>query len=109
MPHAENSNCKPALCDEIDPKRTEEPDPKLLQSIARAHHWASALANNTYKSIDDLAAKATLHLKVARNKLRLVFLSPEIHRSHPDRTPDRRPRRLTQIILIKLAEINLMS
>ena len=78
MRHAENSNCKPALCDEIDPKRTEEPDPKLLQSIARAHHWASALANNTYKSIDDLAAKATLHPKVARNKLRLVFLSPEI-------------------------------
>jgi site-specific DNA recombinase len=44
----------------------------------RARHWASELANGTYKSLDELAANTKLNSKVVRNELRLAFLAPEI-------------------------------
>jgi len=46
--------------------------------MVRAHRWAAALADQTYASVEELAASAKLHPKVVRNELRLAFLSPGI-------------------------------
>jgi hypothetical protein len=56
----------------------DQPDPKALQAIARAHCWVSALQDGKYASVEDLAESAKLHPKVVRHGLRFAFLSPNI-------------------------------
>ena len=57
---------------------SDEPDPKAVQAIVRAQRWVTALADQKYASVEELAASARLHPKVVRNELRLAFLSPYI-------------------------------
>jgi hypothetical protein len=54
------------------------PDPKAVQAIARAHRWATALVNEEYASIEELAESAKLHPKVVRSELRFAFLGPNV-------------------------------
>lgn len=57
---------------------TDQPDPKLLQAIVRAHAWSRDLQNNKFESVDALAASVKLHPKVVRQELRYAFLAPAI-------------------------------
>jgi site-specific DNA recombinase len=78
LPWLPTSSTQPSSFNPNPPNYREEPDPKAVQAIARARHWASELANGTYASVDELAASAKLNSKVVRNELRLAFLAPEI-------------------------------
>lgn len=53
-------------------------DPKLIQAVVRAHAWIEQLTDGSFKSIDELAAKAKLNEKVVRLNLRLAYLAPDI-------------------------------
>lgn len=55
-----------------------EPDIGLIHAVARAHLWLKALADGTYRSIEELAAVVKWHPKVIRKLLRLAFLAPDI-------------------------------
>jgi hypothetical protein len=57
---------------------SRDPDPTLIQALARAHAWRNALGNGTYQSIDQLAAAVQWNAKVIRKVLRLAFLAPDI-------------------------------
>jgi hypothetical protein len=57
-----------------------KPDPNLVQAVVRAHLWLKILRNGGYKSIEALAAAATIHPKAIRSRIRLAFLAPEIVR-----------------------------
>ncbi|KJC46688.1 hypothetical protein UP09_11700 [Bradyrhizobium sp. LTSP885] len=57
---------------------TQEPDQKVLQSLARVHAWQRDLASGRFASIEDLAVAIRLHPKVIRGELRLAFLAPNI-------------------------------
>ena len=57
---------------------TREPDPSLVQAVARAHAWRKALADGTYQSIESLADAVQWNAKVIRKALRLAFLAPDI-------------------------------
>ena len=48
---------------------TDQPDPKLLQAICRAHAWLRDLQNNKFESVAALAASVKLHPKVVRQEL----------------------------------------
>jgi hypothetical protein len=56
----------------------DEPDPALVQAIARAHSWIKSLTDETHNSIESLAASVNMHPKVIRKSIRLAFLAPEI-------------------------------
>jgi site-specific DNA recombinase len=78
LPWSSPSKTQP-LCFNPNPANyREEPDPKAVQAIVRAQHWASELADGIFGSVDELAANAKLNSKVVRNELRLAFLAPEI-------------------------------
>lgn len=53
-------------------------DRKLIQAVVRAHTWIEQLTDGSFKSIDELAAKARLNEKVVRLNLRLAYLAPDI-------------------------------
>jgi DNA invertase Pin-like site-specific DNA recombinase len=57
---------------------SSDPDPVLVQGVARAHAWLRALQIGTYQTVDALAASVRLHPKVVRQALRLAFLAPDI-------------------------------
>lgn len=57
---------------------TDQPDPKLLQAIVRAHAWLRDLQNSKFDSVEALAASVKLHPKVVRQELRYAFLAPAI-------------------------------
>ncbi len=57
---------------------TNEPDVRLVHALARAHSWRKALAEGTYKSIEELAGAIEWNAKVIRKALRLAFLAPDI-------------------------------
>ena len=57
---------------------SDQPDPKLIQAVVRAHCWTDVLANADFASIEELAAGVKLHPKVVRNEIKLAFLAPEI-------------------------------
>jgi DNA invertase Pin-like site-specific DNA recombinase len=57
---------------------TDQPDPRLLQAIVRAHGWLRDLQNNKFETVEALAASIKLHPKVVRQELRYAFLSPTI-------------------------------
>ena len=57
---------------------TDQPDPKLLQAIVRAHAWLRDLQLGTFDSVEALAASVKLHPKVVRQELRYAFLAPSI-------------------------------
>ena len=78
LPWSQPSNTQTSSLNPNRPNYRDEPDPKAVQAIVRARHWASELAKGTYASVDQLAASAKLNSKVVRNELRLAFLSPEI-------------------------------
>jgi hypothetical protein len=48
--------------------RGNEPDPSLVQAVARAHAWAKLLTDGTHNSVDSLAASINMHPKVVRKK-----------------------------------------
>jgi site-specific DNA recombinase len=50
----------------------------LVQAIVRAHAWVQSLQVGIYPSIETLAEAGNLHPKVARQALRLAFLSPDV-------------------------------
>jgi site-specific DNA recombinase len=56
----------------------DQPDPKLLQAIVRAHAWLRALQLGKFDSVEALAASVKLHPKVVRQELRYAFLAPSI-------------------------------
>ncbi len=55
-----------------------EPNPRLVQAIARSHMWLESLMNGTYKSAEDLADSVKMHPRAVRNGLRLAFLAPDL-------------------------------
>jgi hypothetical protein len=57
---------------------TDQPDPKLLQAIVRAHAWLRDLQSGKFRSVEALAASTKLHPKVVRQELRYAFLAPTI-------------------------------
>jgi site-specific DNA recombinase len=57
---------------------SDQPDPKAVQAIVRAHCWVTALEDGKYASVEELAESAKLHPKVVRGGLRFAFLSPNI-------------------------------
>jgi DNA invertase Pin-like site-specific DNA recombinase len=61
-------------------KRGHEPDPALVQAVARARLWMGLLINGEHASIESLAAFVNMHPKVVRKGIRLAFLAPEITR-----------------------------
>jgi site-specific DNA recombinase len=71
------SNAKPDVI-KIELTETSKPDPKLVQSVVRAHSWLRQLADGTHASIESLAAAVKLNPKVVRQALRLAFLSPAV-------------------------------
>lgn len=60
---------------------TDQPDPKLLQAIVRAHAWLRDLQLGKFDSVEALAASVKLHPKVVRQELRYAFLAPSITES----------------------------
>jgi DNA invertase Pin-like site-specific DNA recombinase len=70
---ATSSSSKTEMADSSD-----QPDPKALQAIARAHCWVTALEDGKYSSVEELALSARLHPKVLRGEIRFAFLSPVI-------------------------------
>ena len=68
-------NAKPDLTG-VELTETCKPDPKLVQSIVRAHAWMRELSNGTHASIESLAKAVKLNPKVIRQALRLAFLAP---------------------------------
>jgi DNA invertase Pin-like site-specific DNA recombinase len=65
----------PALAPSSD---TDQPDPKLLQAIVRAHAWLRDLQLGKFGSVEALATSVKLHPKVVRQELRYAFLAPSI-------------------------------
>jgi hypothetical protein len=57
---------------------TDQPDPKLLQAVVRAHAWLRDLKNNKFDTVEALATSVQLHPKVVRQELRYAFLAPAI-------------------------------
>lgn len=57
---------------------TDQPDPKLVQAVVRAHAWLRDLQNNKFETVEALAASVKLHPKVVRQELRYAFLAPAI-------------------------------
>ena len=51
-------------------------DPKLVQSVVRAHAWLRELSTGKHASIESLAKAVELNPKVIRQALRLAFLAP---------------------------------
>ena len=56
----------------------DQPDPKFLQAIVRAHAWLRDLQNSKFDTVEALAASVKLHPKVVRQELRYAFLAPAI-------------------------------
>ncbi len=50
----------------------DQPDPKLLQAIVRAHAWLRDLQSGKLDSVEALAASVKLHPKVVRQVLLCV-------------------------------------
>jgi site-specific DNA recombinase len=69
---------KPDCPDTSTVAPSREPDQKKLQAVVRAHAWLSDLANDRSASVEERAAKATIHPKVMREALKLAFLAPDI-------------------------------
>jgi hypothetical protein len=57
---------------------TPAPNPKLIQTIVRAHAWARLLMDGTHKTIESLARSAGVDPKVVRYSIRMAFLAPDI-------------------------------
>jgi DNA invertase Pin-like site-specific DNA recombinase len=62
----------------LAPSSANQPDPKLLQAIVRAHAWRRDLQSGKFDSVEALAASVKLHPKVVRQELRYAFLAPAI-------------------------------
>jgi hypothetical protein len=78
LPWSPNSQASFSSLESDAVERSDLPDPKAVQAIVRAHRWATALADQEYASVEELAASTKLHPKVVRSELRLAFLSPDI-------------------------------
>ena len=74
----QNSKGPLAQIEEATTRSGHEPDPALVQAIARAHSWTKSLIDGEHTSIESLAASINMHPKVVRKGLRLAFLAPEI-------------------------------
>jgi DNA invertase Pin-like site-specific DNA recombinase len=77
IPWRQNSKDSVARVEE-NAARGGEPDPALVQAVARAHSWTKLLIDGKHKSIESLAASINMHPKVVRKGIRLAFLAPEI-------------------------------
>lgn len=60
------------------PSSDRQPDPKLIQTLARGHSWARSLSDRTNASIEQLAKSVHLHPNVIRQGLRAAFFAPDI-------------------------------
>ena len=65
-----------AEVDESSEASASPPDPALVQSIVRAHHWLKLLTDGSYDSIEALGAEIGMHPKVIRSRIKLAFLAP---------------------------------
>jgi DNA invertase Pin-like site-specific DNA recombinase len=70
------------------------PDPRLVQSLVRAHAWVRTLHANPDMTIEELAQTANLHPKIVRQQIRAAFLDPTVTEAcltgtqPPDLTPE---------------------
>ncbi len=78
LPWSAESETAPFSMERGGPERSAQPDPKAVQTIVRARHWAAALSEGKYDSVEELAASAKMHTKVVRQELRFAFLCPDI-------------------------------
>jgi len=78
LPRTQNAASLPASPKSEMAEVSDQPDPKALQAIARAHCWMTALGDGKHASVEELAESAKLHPKVVRHGLRFAFLSPDI-------------------------------
>lgn len=58
--------------------QVNQPDPRLVQAVVRAHIWTRSLIEGTYDSIETLARGVNVHPKIVRIGVRLAFLAPDI-------------------------------
>ncbi len=69
---------QPSSATIIEENGERQPDAKLVQAIVRAHAWLRDLQNNSFDTVEALAASVNLHPKLVRQELRYAFLSPNI-------------------------------
>jgi DNA invertase Pin-like site-specific DNA recombinase len=62
----------------IEKNGERQPDAKLVQAVVRAHAWLRDLQNNSFNTVEALAASVNLHPKLVRQELRYAFLAPAI-------------------------------
>jgi site-specific DNA recombinase len=82
---------------------TDEPDPALVQAIARAHSWVNSLTNGEHTTIESLASSVNMNPKVIRKYIRLPFLDPKITEAV---LLGRQPKSLTVKALVKSASLS---
>lgn len=68
----------PGSASVIEPNGAQQPDPKLVQALVRAHAWLRDLKANKFETVEALAISVKLHPKVVRQELRYAFLAPTI-------------------------------
>lgn len=64
--------------DDASAEQAITPNPQLIQAVVRAHMWVRSLTNGTYDSIEALGQAVSVHPKIVRSGLRLVFLAPDV-------------------------------
>jgi site-specific DNA recombinase len=74
----QNSKEPLAQIQEATTRSGNEPDPALVQAVARAHSWTKSLVDGEHSSIESLAVSINMHPKVVRKGIRLAFLAREI-------------------------------
>ncbi len=67
-----------ATIENVGNEPAAEPNPALVQAVARAHRWARLLVDGAYNSVEELAASKKLNSKVVRKAIRVAFLAPAI-------------------------------
>lgn len=53
-----------------------QPDPRLIHAVVRAHAWLRLLSDGAFNSVEELAQSVRVHPKLIRKGMRLAFLSP---------------------------------
>jgi site-specific DNA recombinase len=82
---------------------TDEPDPALVQAVARAHSWVNSLTKGEHTTIESLASSVNMNPKVIRKYIRLAFLDPKITEAV---LQGRQPKSLTVKALVKSASLS---
>ena len=87
---------------EEDRAMPRQPNPKLMETVARAHAWSSRLSDGTYASVGQLAKSLRLHPNIVRQGVRAAFLAPDITKAI---LSGEQPFGLTSTRLLQIGEL----